>query len=181
MGTKRISYIAFFIALGIVLPLAFHMFGTGLGRIFLPMHLPVLLAGVLMGPAAGAIVGVMTPIFSSLLTGMPPVFPMLPIMFIELLVYGLAIGYLYNIRKSNILLSLFVSMLLGRISAATVVMVLVYLFNISNLPGNPLLYIWGTIATGFPGIIIQLLLIPLLAKNLVVFFQKNKNKQDFDT
>ena len=181
MSTKKIIYMAFFIALGIILPIAFHLFGTGLGKIFLPMHLPIFLSGVLMGPVAGFIVGMVTPTLSSFLTGMPPVLPMLPIMFIELMVYGIAVGYFYQTRKNNILISLLASMLLGRIGAGFVVMVLVYIFNIGNLPGNPLLYIWGTLITGFPGIIIQLLLIPLLAKNLVVFFQKNKNKQDFDT
>ena len=39
---KRLTLSAFFLALGLVLPFAFHSFGPQAGAVFLPMHIPVL-------------------------------------------------------------------------------------------------------------------------------------------
>lgn len=163
MKTKFLVYTALFITLGLILPLAFHFIGGG-GPIFLPMHIPILLAGALLGPTAGLITGIITPILSSLLTGMPPVLPVLPIMVVELTFYGLVTGYM--IKRFNIYLSLLISMLVGRIGAGLVVAVMVHILNF-KLPANPLVYIWGTITTGLPGIVIQLILIPILYKYLI--------------
>ena len=49
-----------FIAFGVTLPIAFHFFG-GIGSVFLPMHIPVLIAGLFLGRNAGLAVGFLTP------------------------------------------------------------------------------------------------------------------------
>ena len=56
-----------YLALAVLLPVGFHMLGVA-GRIFLPMHIPVLLAGFLVGPYCGLIVGLIAPGLSFLLT-----------------------------------------------------------------------------------------------------------------
>ena len=71
--TKNLVLTAFCIALCIVLPMAFHAIGAG--ATFLPMHIPVLLCGLLCGWPFGAACGLIGPLLSSLLTGMPPAFP----------------------------------------------------------------------------------------------------------
>lgn len=86
---------AVFVAFGMILPVMFHFVGA-IGSIFLPMHIPVLMAGLFLGPVSGLTVGVMTPMLSSLLTGMPPLMPVLPLMPLELAVYGALSGYLYR-------------------------------------------------------------------------------------
>ncbi|MFW6034731.1 MAG: ECF transporter S component [Halothermotrichaceae bacterium] len=164
--TRKLMLMSIFIALGIVLPIGLHLFGTGLASIISPMHIPVLIAGLVLGPVSGLIVGAVTPLLSSLITGMPPVLPMLPIMFVELSLYGLLTGYLFKNKKLNIYLSLIISMIIGRIGTGVVVWSLVHIFNITNLPANPLLFIEGTIVKGLPGIIIQLILIPIVVKYL---------------
>jgi len=164
--TKKLVLMAIFVALGIILPIVFHIFGSSIAQILSPMHIPVFIAGALMGPIAGLIVGMMTPILSSLFTGMPPVIPMLPIMFVELAIYGYLIGYLYKVKNVNIYLSLIITMLLGRISTGIVVYILVHGFNIGRLPKNPLIFVQGTIISGMPGIILHLALVPLLIKYL---------------
>lgn len=68
---KSLVLTAVLIAVGIVLPMAFHAIPKG-GNIFLPMHIPVLLCGFLCGPVLGAFAGVITPVLSSFATGMPP-------------------------------------------------------------------------------------------------------------
>jgi niacin transporter len=75
-----------------VLPIVFHAFPLG-GRIFLPMHLPTFVAGLVLGPVAGLVVGAGSPIVSGLLTGRPTVFYMVPMVF-ELATYGLVAGLL---------------------------------------------------------------------------------------
>ena len=112
--TNNLVSIAFFIALGLVLPMIFHSFNMG-GKIFLPMHIPVLLGGLILGPLAGLIIGILTPILSSVITGMPPVFPMLPLMIVELGTYGFISGYLRKNKDMSIFQSLIISMIVGRL------------------------------------------------------------------
>ena len=167
MNTKKYVYSALFIALGIILPIIFHLIGgPGLGRVLLPMHLPVLIGGAFLGPLFGLIIGLITPILSSLFTGMPPVLPMLPIMIGELAIYGLSMGYLFKRIKMNRYLSLIITMLVGRVMASIIVMVLVFGFGFGRLPTNPFIYIFGTITTGFPGILGQLIIVPIVINYL---------------
>lgn len=58
------------VALGVVLPIAFHSVPNG-GSIFLPMHIPVLLCGLICGPLYGVTCGILAPLISSFCTGMP--------------------------------------------------------------------------------------------------------------
>ena len=75
-----------FITMGLVFPVIFHYFG--LGKSFLPMHIPVLLAGFMLSLPYAIAVGAITPVLSFVLTGMPPLFPVLPYMFFELMAYA---------------------------------------------------------------------------------------------
>ena len=151
---------AVLIALGVLLPMAFHAAGAA-GSIFLPMHIPILMAGLLLGPVTGAWVGILTPIASSLLTGMPPLFPTLPIMVIELAVYGCVAGCLRQSRGLNVALA--AAILSGRLAAGFMVWVLAHWVALQWTP-------WGYLAAsaikGIPGLIVQLLFIPLLVKRL---------------
>jgi uncharacterized membrane protein len=64
--------------------LLFHLFGGGLGNILMPMHIPVLLCGFLCGPLFGAACGVLLPLLSSIMIGIPPIFPVGAAMMFEL-------------------------------------------------------------------------------------------------
>ncbi len=156
---------SFLISMGIVLPMGFHAVGIG-GAIFLPMHIPVLIAGLMLGPCWGALIGMLTVLLSTLLTGMPPVIPMLPIMFFELGVYGFLTGFTFEKRGRNIWISLLIAMLGGRMAAGMVVWVMVHITGFGGLPVNPLIFVYGSIIKGLPGIIMQLMFIPLLFKFL---------------
>lgn len=74
--TKKLTFSALFIAFGLVLPQFFHLFG-GTGPIFLPMHIPVLLAGFFLGAPAGAVVGVITPMLAQCLQNTSATYPIL--------------------------------------------------------------------------------------------------------
>ena len=148
------------IAMGVLLPMAFHAGGAA-GSIFLPMHIPVLIAGLLLGPVPGALVGLLTPACSALLTGMPPLFPSLVIMIPELAVYGWVAGRLRTGR--SVLVALIVSMLAGRAVAGFMVWVLAHWVA---LQWTPWAYLAATVVKGVPGLIVQLAFIPLLVKRL---------------
>lgn len=157
---KRLTFTAVFIALCIVLPFAFHAIPEG-GKIFSPMHIPVLLCGLTAGPVSGLICGLAGPFLSSLITGMPAP-AMLPSMTIELAVYGLVSGLMMqhvHIGKlrSDLYLSLLTAMLCGRIAGGVVSAVL-YTKGTYSLP------VWVTayFAKGAPGILLQLILIPVI-------------------
>jgi hypothetical protein len=90
-------------------------------------------------------------------------------MLVELSIYGLIIGFLFERLDMNIYVSLIMTMLAGRIGAGLVVWIMVHALDFGRLPSNPLLYIWGTITTGLPGIIIQIIIIPLTINHLLSF------------
>lgn len=159
--TGKLTYSALFLAFGLILPQFFHLLG-GTGPIFLPMHIPVLLAGFFLGGPSGALVGILSPILSSIITGMPAV-PILFIMIGELAAYGWFAGYLYQGRKLNIYASLTGAMILGRITLAAVVYLLQFTIGLTI---QPLAYLTTAILTGLPGIVIQFIFLPPMVRLL---------------
>ena len=156
---KNIVISGLLIAIGIIVPAIFHYSGIS-GKVFLPMHIPVLIGGFLLSPMYALLVGVVTPLLNSLLTGMPPAFPMALIMMFELGVYGLIASLFYRKLKLPLIVSLILSLVAGRVMAALVVYFLVMVFAIKF--ASPLAFIKGGVMLGFPGIIIQIILIPIL-------------------
>lgn len=158
--TQKLTNAGMLIAIGLILPYATsHMFGIP-GTVLLPMHIPALLIGFLCGPLYGFLCGLIIPALSSALTGMPAAYPMLPIMLGELATYGLVSGLLYqktsHLRKRLAIYPvLLTAMVCGRVVYGLI-------FSILMLAGGQLkaLSVWGAIATGLPGIVIQLILIP---------------------
>ncbi len=166
LRTNKLILTSLFIACGLLLPLAFHSFGMG-GRTFLPMHLPVFMGGLLLGWLPGLIIGALTPVLSCLLTGMPPLIPSLPMMFVELAFFGLVCGYLYHDKRQNIYLALISAMIVGRLGAAFVLMLF---SDILGIKLHPLTYVAATFMTGLAGVIFQIIFIPILVKRLENIF-----------
>lgn len=162
--TKQLVLTALFVAIGVALPQAFHAIPNA-GSIFLPMHIPVLISGYALGPLFGLICGILTPLLSHLIFQMPPA-PVLPGMLCELAVYGLITGLLNKVIKiENRLLRNYVvligAMLCGRITYGI-------LNSLVFRAGQYSMQAWISAAfvTAIPGIIIQLVLIPILVDRL---------------
>ena len=172
LRTNKLILTSLFIACGLLLPLAFHSFGMG-GRTFLPMHLPVFMGGLLLGWLPGLIIGALTPVLSSLLTGMPPLIPSLPMMFVELALFGLVSGYLYHDKRKNIYFALITAMIVGRLGAAFVLMLF---SDILGIKLHPLTYVAATFMTGLAGVIFQIVFIPTLVKRLEHIFSYEVHK-----
>lgn len=160
--TQNLVSAGLLLAFGLVLPYFFHMFGMA-GGIFLPMHIPILLGGLLLGPKYGMILGVLTPLLSSVLTGMPPVYPIGISMAFELAAYGFITGYLYKNKNLNIYLALIPAMIVGRfVSGITIYILLAFggkTFVLNMFLGTAFIKsIWG--------ILIQIMFIPMIVKLL---------------
>lgn len=158
--TKDLVKAGLLLSIGIILPTVFHMTGIN-GTVFLPMHMPVMISGFILGPILGAITGFITPLLNHSLTGMPPT-PVLWIMLVELTVYGLLSGILYRKTNMKLMLSLIMSMIGGRIAAALTLLVLANGFGITMPPLK--VYVYGMTLTAIPGIIVQIILIPILMR-----------------
>ena len=150
------------VAAAVLLPQLAHMLGAALGagssvgEMFLPMHLPVLFIGALLGPWAGFATGVLSPLASHMLTGMP-VSVMLPFLMIELSVYGLTAGWMKN-KLCKPIARVLAAQIAGRGARSLAMVFAFYLFG-SSLP---LQASWTYITAGVWGIVIQLLVLPVL-------------------
>ncbi len=158
-SVKRICLTAACIALGCVLPTAFH--SVGLGSILSPMHIPVLLCGLICGGGSGLICGIVTPILSSLLTSMPGP-AMLVSMVPELAVYGLVSGLLMgHVRTGKTLADLYIAlgaaMLLGRIVGG-IAKALFFTGGTYTVA----MWLTGYFVEAVPGILCHLILVPVL-------------------
>jgi uncharacterized membrane protein len=165
--SKFITHTALFLALAVLLPIGFHQLGAS-GRIFLPMHIPPLLAGFLLGPVSGIIVGILAPALSHLLTGMPPTYAV-PLMSLELPMYGLIAGMTYNRLGLNIYISLISAMIVGRIMFGLGLFVL-GLFMDLPYTAAAFFSTGGAIFTGLPGLAVQIVFIPVIVAALKRFY-----------
>ena len=170
MNSKKITLSAMFLAIGIILPFI-TMNIPVIGKMLLPMHIPVLLAGFIIGPVYGALLGVMTPLVRSFMFGVPYFYPNAVSMAFELMVYGLVSGIMYHLlfRKNNKIISIYISlitsMLLGRIIYG-IVKVVMGIVASSSFTFS--MFISYSLLNALPGIILQLILIPILIKYLKI-------------
>ncbi|MBE6556592.1 MAG: ECF transporter S component [Ruminococcaceae bacterium] len=152
------------LAIGLLLP-----FVTGqikeIGDSLLPMHLPVMLCGLLCGWQYGALVGFSLPFVRSLLFGMPPIYPNAVWMACELFTYGLVIGLLYALRKRDSMPYLY-ACLIGSMLAGRAVwgVTKAALLGLSGKTFAFRAFLVGGFADALPGIVLQLILIPPLVR-----------------
>jgi len=160
------SYVltALFVTLAVFVPWIFHQFHLA-GATFLPMHIFVLIAGLLFGWRAGLITGLLTPLVSHFISGMP-VLNVLPQIMIELSAYGLIAGILrqkYNLRPIWALLGAIAG---GRIALLLAMLVIYLIAGQSYSPlgpeVNPFASFWSVVKQGWPGIAVQLISIPVI-------------------
>ena len=163
--TMKIILSGLFIGIAFLLP-----FFTGqiqvIGGMLLPMHLPVLLAGFICGAPYGLAVGFISPLLRSLTLGMPP-FPFVAIpMAAELAAYGLLAGLFYKIlskKTINIYISLILSMVGGRIVWGVAKYLML---GIGNTEFSFGFFMNSVVISSIPGIILQIILIPIIIMGL---------------
>lgn len=164
-SAKRITLCAVCIALCYALPIAFH--SVGLGSALSPMHIPVLLCGLVCGGGSGLICGIVGPILSSVLSGMPPM-TMLVRMLPELCVYGLTGGLAMKyIRTGNsaadVYISQIIAMIAGRIVGGIATAIF---FTVTSGVYSLGLWVTSYFVEAVPGIVAHLVLVPVLVLSL---------------
>lgn len=159
---KKLAVTAMLFAVGMVLPFFIGQI-PAIGKMLLPMHIPVLLCGFIVGWQYGALIGFLLPIVRGLVFGMPLLYPNAIAMAFEMAAYGFVSGYLYSHAKwqctKMLYISLVTAMLAGRLVWAFAEVILL------GIGGNT--FTWKMFAAGaflnaIPGIIVQLVFIPLI-------------------
>lgn len=175
---KNTTLAAMFLALGLLLP-----FLTGqipqIGNMLLPMHIPVLLCGLICGWQYGGIVGFICPLLRNLLFGAPPM-PGAISMAFELAAYGIVIGLLYNRAKRKNLVALYISMIIAMLAGRVVWgAVHTVVMGFAGKEFGFKMFMASALFNAVPGIILQLILIPAIMVALhrtgLVTFSKKKS------
>jgi len=160
LKARDISLAGLLGALGLVLPMLFHL--VGLGRVFLPMFIPILMAGLLISPWMAALVGIVVPLLSALLTGMPPLVPPTAIlMAIELPVMAMVAHLLYRRWRLHIVIAVTAALVAGKLMTGIEIVTIAPLFGLQRavIP-----YLVVTTVASLPGIILNIVVVPLAVK-----------------
>jgi len=163
-SVKNMTLTAVCIALCVVLPIAFHSIPDA-GSVFLPMHIPVLICGMICGWPYGFLCGLMGPLLSSAITGMPPI-AILPAMMVECGAYGMVAGIILKLVHTrctycDLYIALVTAMLAGRVLSG-IAKALIFMPGISMTA-----WITASFITALPGILIQLVFLPSVVLTLM--------------
>lgn len=155
LDPREIALCGVFGAAGLLLPVLFHM--VQLGKVFMPMYLPLVTLAFLVRPAAAAATALVTPLLSMALTGMPPAFP--PIAFVmasELaLMAALTAAAAERRPRLHPLPVLLVVLALGRLYYFGAMLLLARWLQL------PAVFVAGlSVVAGWPGVVLMLVTIP---------------------
>ena len=160
--TYKLVLTALFLALCLVLPFVTGGIPT-IGNMLLPMHIPVLLCGLLCGWQYGLVIGFLALMKMGLFSGfgMPPIYPVALAMAFELAAYGLIIGLVYTALHKRGLAALYGSLLVAMVGGRLVWGVAeVVLLGMAGNAFTQQAFLSGALLTAVPGIVLQLVLIP---------------------
>lgn len=157
--TRELAICALFGAAALLLPTIFHL--VQLGRVFMPMYLPLVALAFFVRAGPAAATACVTPLLSAALTGMPPFYPPLaPVMSMELSVMCALIAWLHRGRPGlSAWLVLPPVLLLGR----ALNFALVYLASLCvDLPAAFLAGV--SLLSGWPGLLLIVAVVPPLVR-----------------
>jgi hypothetical protein len=153
------AFCSVFGAAALLLPLIFHV--LQLGKIFLPMYLPLFALAFVVRPYPCALTAALVPLLSAVLTGMPPLYPPVAwIMSVELALSTSAVAWAAGrFPNRSPVLYLLPVLVLGRaLNAGLNYFVATWM----SLPGSFLA--GASFLSGWPGIVLLLLTIPAFTR-----------------
>ena len=164
------------VVLAVLLPQLVHLAAGQAGGVrWLPMYLPVLLGGCLLGWGWGLGVGLLSPLVSFALTsawGAPmPALARLPFMMAELAVFA-AVSGLFSDKIARNGRMAFPAVLLAAVSGRAFFLLLAVLFQ-SVAPFTPAL-VWSQIVEGLLALVLQAVLVPFLVMGLRALLLRDK-------
>ncbi len=155
-GIKSYSFQILLVGLAVALPYIAH-FTSAPVRYLLPMHWAVILAGLVYGWRSGAITGLLAPVVSFMISGMPAPHILAP-MTIELFTYGIVAGLLRENFKLNSFASVAIALVTGRI------LFLIAVLLLGSASGSFLSYTESAMLPGIAAVILQISILPFAAK-----------------
>ncbi len=166
------------VALAVILPQIVHLFAGAQGGVqWLPMYLPVLLGGCLLGWKWGLGIGVLSPLvsfaFTSLLGSPMPVAARLPYMMAELAVFAVVSGLFSDKIAENGWMA-FPAVLLAQVSGRVAFLLLAAVFQgVSSLSAAT---VFAQIRTGLLGLVLQAVIVPFIVIGLRALLNRHKEK-----
>ncbi len=164
--TQKLVLTGIFIAIGLILPMLTGMI-PGIGMALLPMHLPIFICAYVCGSKYAGLAGIITPLLKVAIWGVPPLMPIGIAMSLELMVYGVVAGAIFWKMKKTLFaayVGLIIAMVLGRVTWG------IAMFAMLGINGQAFTmdaFLSGVLLTSIPGIVIQLLFVPVLGVTLV--------------
>ena len=164
------------IVLAVLLPQLVHLtLGQAGGVRWLPMYLPVLLAGCLLGVRWGMGVGALSPVVSFALTSLwgdpMPAAARLPFMMAELCVFAAVSGIFSKQIAKNGWMA-FPAVLLGAVAGRAFFLLLAVLFE--SVAPFTVETVLSQIETGLSGLVLQVAMVPLLVMGLRALIQRER-------
>ena len=165
------------IILAVMLPQLVHLAaGPSGGMTWLPMYLPVLLGGCLLGTWWGLGVGILSPLVSFAVTSAMgsamPAAARLPFMTAELAGFA-AVSGLFSAKISENGWMAFPAVLLAAVSGRAVFLLLTAIFQ--SVAPFTVSVVWSQIQSGFLGLILQAVLVPLMVMGIRALMRREKN------
>lgn len=164
------------VALAVLLPQLVHLVAGASGGVqWLPMYLPVLLGGCLLGWKWGLGVGVLSPLVSFAITSLAgnamPAAGRLPYMMAELAAFA-AVSGLFSKRIAANGWMAFPAVLLAQVSGRAVFLALAAVFQgVSALSAAA---VWSQIQAGLLGMVLQAVLVPVIVMGLRALLLRDK-------
>ena len=152
---KNIVLAALFSALGVAMPVLFHL--LGLGSMFMPMYLPLAVGAFMLTRTNAALAGFFTPLVSALATGMPPFYP--PIAFFmmaQLTVFCFTISLFTHRFGRGVIATLAVAVLIDRALLALFIYAVYPLLSVNA----GLMTAWDLLKS-LPGIALMFIVVPV--------------------
>ncbi len=164
------------IALAVIFPQLVHLaLGAPGGVQWLPMYLPIILCGCLLGWKWGLGVGILSPVIGFAITSLAgnpmPALVRLPYMIVELAVFAAVSGLFSRSIAKNGWMA-FPSVLLAQVSGRLVFLAMAAIFqSVSPLSAA---VVWSQIQTGLLGMVLQAVIIPFIVMGLRLLLIKDK-------
>ncbi len=164
------------VVLAVLLPQLVHLAaGASGGVAWLPMYLPVLLGGCLLGWQWGLGVGILSPVISfavTALAGNPmPAAGRLPYMMAELAVFAVVSG-LFSAKIMQNGWMAFPAVLLAQVAGRLFFLLLAAVFQgVSSLSAAA---VWSQICTGLLGMVLQTVVVPFLVMGVRLLLREKK-------
>lgn len=167
--TQNLVLASMCVALSVIMPSVFHLAGPQGGKMFLPLFWGVAVAAFLVPPKYVVLVSVLAPIISHFVSAMPPI-PMLYFMLIELVVYGLALGFFS--KKTKPVIAVALGLVVSRVAYFLCVLAAAYVFHLPA-PFTGFVALVSSIALSLPGIVLQMVVVPIICHT----YQKVSNHE----